>query len=891
MSETDDTDDLLLIPPDFFVIDTEIDYSRGNLGPYYEIIDNLVTEVINLQDRVGSIETNSDRSLIGSSVDLYDKSRRMSEFRKYNSTDDLYYPISAQSTPQKSPKFRMRSLPASPNIKDNTKRVFSNRRSPRKKLNLDNNTHNDKLKGGGEMLLEIDNFLSKVKTIQRFNTARNLENEFEIYNEESNQLKNMHHIDELLKDLDEQKKHLEDRLKSKEEEILAKEPPIIKKHTWKCEDEDLTGVKNTPDDICNEERFKKSIFVPPTAHLTSNVETRKSPDLSTSSDSTQATAVYNFKGKQELLNNPLHSNAMSILNMHKQLEDSIEETINSNKHGTLQCKSRTENSQLDLISLNDIWNPSQQQSGSVLKHKLNEEKLRRQHCEMLIGDLQQRNLEMQQKIAVAIKVDQAKDSVVNQLRGLLENIHNKLEKSCKDKVELERELDNIKQKYENDLEEARQRVEFYEKETTKALNMAHGNGGKLSTLENKCTELTQELSQIGAKLDEVKENYHNETEKNKQLNDIIASKELELMEQKSLLTQARQEVSSSRETIEICQKELASMRRECDKLENTLKTEKKQYAALTEQQKSLSEQLEKKTKSEKQLKEEINKSKEQINSNKIELRNFYQGQVELLVQNKLKEFQDQLDKAENSFKDELKRKELQIAKTAAIHMQQLTEKYALEIKLMEEKQEEEIKLYQIQIMQYKDEVQALKSKMEHLHERRNLQVQQLQKIMENQWNEALKIIANAKCPSPTSQYEQLNSLKAKSYNNLEEVLSQDEHFLENNINPSRNKVFFNENTRDDKGSGFKAESRRLNFDDTHNETPISSRMPLSDNDLQKIIHMLINSNKAPDSHGSKPEINSTNPSTNDKPTWPSLNQEDQSRTISRDGRLGKPMWK
>lgn len=378
MSETDDTDDLLLIPPDFFVIDTEIDYSRGNLGPYYEIIDNLVTEVINLQDRVGSIETNSDHSLIGSSVDLYDKNRRMSEFRKYNSTDDLYYPISAQSTPQKSPKFRMRSLPASPNIKDNTKRVFSNRRSPRKKLNLDNNTHNDKLKGSGEMLLEIDNFLSKVKTIQRFNTARNLENEFENYNEESNQLKNMHHIDELLKDLDEQKKHLEDRLKSKEEEILAKEPPIIKKHTWKCEDEDLTGVKNTVDDICNEERFKKSIFVPPTAHLTSNVETRKSPDLSTSSDSTQATAVYNFKGKQELLNNPLHSNAMSILNMHKQLEDSIEETINSNKHGTVQCRSRTENSQLDLISLNDIWNPSQQQSGSVLKHKLNEEKLRRQ---------------------------------------------------------------------------------------------------------------------------------------------------------------------------------------------------------------------------------------------------------------------------------------------------------------------------------------------------------------------------------------------------------------------------------------------------------------------------------------------------------------------------------
>lgn len=74
------------------------------------------------------------------------------------------------------------------------------------------------------------------------------------------------------------------------------------------------------------------------------------------------------------------------------------------------------------------------------------------------------------------------------------------------------------------------------------------------------------------------------------------------------------------------------------------------------------------------MKEDLAASKEQINQSKIDLRNFYQGQVELLVQNKLKEFQSQLDKSEINFKEEIKKRELSIAKTAAVHIQQLSEK-------------------------------------------------------------------------------------------------------------------------------------------------------------------------------------------------------------------------
>lgn len=63
MSDTDDTDDLLLIPPDFFQIDTEIIdhpiYGENSIGPYYEIVENLIDQVVNLEDRIYYIENSS----------------------------------------------------------------------------------------------------------------------------------------------------------------------------------------------------------------------------------------------------------------------------------------------------------------------------------------------------------------------------------------------------------------------------------------------------------------------------------------------------------------------------------------------------------------------------------------------------------------------------------------------------------------------------------------------------------------------------------------------------------------------------------------------------------------------------------------------------------------
>lgn len=44
MTDTDDTDELLLIPPDFFVLETDTEPAK-DYGPYYNVVDNLITQV------------------------------------------------------------------------------------------------------------------------------------------------------------------------------------------------------------------------------------------------------------------------------------------------------------------------------------------------------------------------------------------------------------------------------------------------------------------------------------------------------------------------------------------------------------------------------------------------------------------------------------------------------------------------------------------------------------------------------------------------------------------------------------------------------------------------------------------------------------------------------
>lgn len=366
MTDTDDTDDLLLIPPDFFVVKSDSEHSE-TIDPYHSIIDSLIQQVGKLQSRLKSIE--SSDSFFSNSLDYSnDKSNKMKGFRKYNSSDDLYIPPSTQGTPPKTDsKFQLNSLPNTPYTVKN----FREFKSPsRHSISPKTNSITEK---DGRVLNEIDTFLSRVKTIQRINAVRNLEKDF---------ISGSPTIDTEKPKLD-----------TKQNKTEGSEPVLSRGKTWqvgdtkesipdlglglrdtlyKYADGDHISVKYRPDQFSTQSS---------TANESLTSIDRYSASEG-SSDSTQITAFQDYsKQKSSLLDNPIHSNALNVLNMHKQLlEDSAKK--NNMKSKVREQKYRSTNTvvsdDLGLVNLADIWNQNSDLNPIRAAQKLQEEKLRRQ---------------------------------------------------------------------------------------------------------------------------------------------------------------------------------------------------------------------------------------------------------------------------------------------------------------------------------------------------------------------------------------------------------------------------------------------------------------------------------------------------------------------------------
>nr|CAH7739211.1 unnamed protein product [Callosobruchus chinensis] len=802
MTDTDDTDELLLIPPDFFVIHSDSEVCSFS-EPYYNIVESLIQRVDKLQSHIKSIDS------------LYEMQNTNKESRRYNSSDNVYYPGSTQSTPQKPhTKFKLNSLPCSPNVDRNTPSRYNGfgiHKTPKSENSSPNKSENGTLG-------EIDTFLSKVRTIQRLNAVRSLEKDFnkDFTSNESLGKKSSKEVTDVMAELKRQQEKLESS--------PVKEHIAVKQKTWQPGD-----VKNSVPDydmgIRNTMYDHGDPTHKPDFHNDSlDTSADRYPSSDSSSEPTQMTA-FKRSSKNNLLSSPLHSHALDILNLHRQVQEDSEKKV---KKKSKIKSGQGLNDNFGLLSLADIWSSNSQLlqcSQAQLTQKLKEENLRRQHCEDMIQKLQNRNLELQQKLSVAVNVDETKNIALQQFQETLEKVMLRLDKLYKEKQRLEGEVENLKSKNAAQLGDLSKKLSYYEKEASKAINVAHGNQEKSSYLEQRCSDLQIELDSFEAKFRALQDNYAREVEKSKQLSDILSQKEIELNENKNILNMAKNEVTESERTVDNCQKEFMALKEEYEKIQYDLKESKGIIDKLTEQKKLLLKEMENYKKKEMALQTEIEQLQKQLESSKMELRNFYQGQVELLVQNKLKEFQGQLDQAETAFKEEVEKRELFVAKKAANHIQQLSEKYSLEISLLEKKHQEEIHLHQIQVKQHKQQAANLQNELDKLQEKRMEIAKQLQKIMEAQWAEAVKIITSSKSPSfddkAVNTLDQLNSLKTRSYHNVEEV------FLQEGVNEEKN-----ENLND--GTCSTTSNENLG------ETPVSNNTnkPFNESEVQKYINLV-----------------------------------------------------
>lgn len=463
----------------------------------------------------------------------------------------------------------------------------------------------------------------------------------------------------------------------------------------------------------------------------------------------------------------------------RELMDSVQqqEAINSNPiiEKPQQVKSRyqqaypdvktTLGADVNLISLSEIWGKSGQGTAIACAAPQQsvyiEEQLRRQHLERTVHSLQTRLLEYQQRLSVAIEVDRAKDAAICNAQT-----------ECK---ALDAEVNQLREKVsklEADNTHYSTKIESLQKELTQALSL-------VTKFQDKSEKLENELSTNSRKTNECTTMYKQQIEELEvkihgcKRSEEFANNELSKFKDKLVKVDYLNEKLKTR--CDELEKDCGTLRNQKELLQEFQQKQKTRADALEVQRKSLQDKVTALTESEINLKKKMELQQKTLKSH-------YQQQLENAVDQKIKEFQQQLDKNEEIVKIEARERERLIAERAVKQIELINEKNEMELNLLQEKQKEEVELYRIQLANATKKIEDLDCKLNAYKTKRAVIAEKLHDVMEDQWQKALEILT-----SPSNQSQQIsNNTDCESQANNENELNKDDD--SNYKTPKKNKA-------------------------------------------------------------------------------------------------------
>ncbi|KZC09451.1 PREDICTED: restin homolog [Dufourea novaeangliae] len=498
-----------------------------------------------------------------------------------------------------------------------------------------------------------------------------------------------------------------------------------------------------------------------------------------------------------------------------------------------------------LLSLSDFWdNTCIRSQEEMRKIKLEEEKFRREHCEHLIQELQKRLLEQQEKVAVALRVDNEKNELIAQFHNAWSKLKQRLHVLENEYNTLQTNLKNVTEKHQLEILEFQSQIKRYEGELSKALDLAAGYKEKSDTvmkeklelLESHANELENYKSLVQAadsRYEQLKIDYDKVLEKNKQNEETMKNIQQELTKERLKGVEVRNEMNVIHKALDTCEAELTVLRQEKENLQLKLKEETNRNAILQQKNNALVLSVDDAKKAEKVAKDETKSLAEQKEQIRLELQEVYQKQVDEVVKVKLQEFQTQLDAAESEFLEELKTRQQVIAECAARKIKDIIDKHRLEINLLEEKHKEEKRLCELQLAQVLQKSAILETQLNSQRATKSQLAEQLHSVMQKQWQQALHIISGGNMedltPIQKIHAEKLfrGPKKSESMPNCYARVSQEPIRL--SLQPTDIKNFHDQN-------------ESLNTMTPIEDTPLSSKE--SKDDLRKYVKMIVDIQKS-----------------------------------------------
>ncbi|KAM3959954.1 LOW QUALITY PROTEIN: centriole duplication and spindle assembly protein centrobin [Aphomia sociella] len=811
MSETDDTDVLLLIPH-FFLVESSIsdesllESSRTvvhkPVSCTAQVLDKLVDRVHSLESRLESLEVTTSDTVsslgiwnrkswtTGDSID-HSLDRRCSTFprrrKRKTSKREKKRELSLTSLDSFSTRNKIPEL----NLKSNSevssaRRVFIND-TPSMDGDISSIVSTPSKKNDKLLLHEIDEFLTKVETYEgpdlKFKEQDTLSPEQVIkatgdYISRSLDIKNANDEIKLPSGRVVSSNVLDKYIylvKSNSGSIASQSDKPLPTSLYKSQYNEESTIR--PSDISKENISKMDPKSPSVRRLNFSekdvqpTSTPKKPLPSTSyldSFRPSSNKIYDRASKvleqykaQNTSRNVQNSVSDSYIQSPKkdefkmpQMRPYISDNKDIIKLAAYQNK-LIETIDTDLLSLSELWGCGAEKGDRTERGdnlKLEEEKLKREHCEAMIQQLQKKLLNQQEKLAVALKVDRAKDAAITKLREAWLKITGSLDKAEeRHRAGLEkmmREVENFKL-VAND---AQKKTNHFETELYKALDLAHDYQEKCKQLTAQQKELqdsmekalaskTDIISSKEKEIEVLKENYDTVMRLNKQATDCVKNLEDTLAKEKSDHDVTKSKMNELSYKLQTVNEETSLVLQERDLLKEKVNEERSRGNMLERQICDKQNQTSDLLKKCDTVEDEVKSLRKLLELQKNELKVHYQKQLEDAVLAKLQEFQQQLDHAEREMESDARSKENAILDTFNKQISRIEEQHKLEVNVLEEKQREEIKLYRLQLAQASEKIGLLESKLDSHRRRRGQIASQLHGVMESQWRQALRILS------------------------------------------------------------------------------------------------------------------------------------------------------
>ncbi|XP_041034969.1 uncharacterized protein cntrob [Carcharodon carcharias] len=417
----------------------------------------------------------------------------------------------------------------------------------------------------------------------------------------------------------------------------------------------------------------------------------------------------------------------------------------------------------------------------ILKDTLDKERTRRKHCEKQIQSLQNKILELQQQLAVAVSADRKKDIMIEQLDKTLVKVVDGWKKHDAEKSEAMRQLQEereaaekghgkqqqalfslehhltqvnqalAKEQKEKDLlveargileEENRKLQKVLEVEQQRCLRLQ----GECDVAESGRQHERKQAEALRTKLGEAREAY---SQREKQLEQGNAQREEELQKQLE-----REKATAQRETqrAQDTQRVLASIQTELQQLEIELDTAKRDKES---------------------LQMELSLVKARFESQRVKSETEFKMALEQQVTERLATVHEDSTRQTAAIREQHRKQIMELTAQHEHEMGKQLAEFKSELQQREEKHRQLIEGYEIRLAKAQEEMGRLLAVKRKLEVQRGEMVSKLQTMMQSHWNEALKVLLSEDSPPALQRPMQpaLHHNQMPVYSELNRIMS------------------------------------------------------------------------------------------------------------------------